>query len=72
VLEKRFRLLAPTMKGAPCRLDGVLDLEQFTRIVVDCILYYNSRHRWRMPATRRRASYGSGARTSRRRIKDLS
>jgi hypothetical protein len=30
-------------QGAPCRLDGVLDLEQFTRIVVDCILYYNSR-----------------------------
>lgn len=44
VLEKRFRLLAPTMAGAPCRLDGVLDLEQFTRIVVDCILYFNSRH----------------------------
>jgi hypothetical protein len=43
VLEKRFRLLAPTHEGAPCRLDGVMDLEQFTRIVVDCILYYNSR-----------------------------
>ena len=44
VLEKRFCLLAPNDEGAPCRLDGVLDLEQFTRIVVDCILYYNNRH----------------------------
>ncbi|MYM21122.1 hypothetical protein GTP46_00475 [Duganella sp. FT135W] len=44
VLEKRFRLLAPMMEGAPCRLDGVLDLEQFTRIVIDCVLYFNSRH----------------------------
>lgn len=43
VLEKRFRLLAPTAEGAPCRLDGVMDLDQFSRIVVDCILYYNSR-----------------------------
>lgn len=44
VLEKRFRLLAPDDDGAPCRLDGVLDLAQFTRIVIDCILYYNNRH----------------------------
>ena len=44
VLEKRFRLLAPDADGAPCRLDGVLDLAQFTRIVIDCILYYNNRH----------------------------
>lgn len=29
--------------GAPCRLDGVLDVAQFTRIVIDCVLYYNSR-----------------------------
>lgn len=43
VLEKRFRLLAPNAAGAPCRLDGVLDIGQFTRIVIDCILYYNSR-----------------------------
>jgi hypothetical protein len=43
VLEKRFRLLAPAMEGAPCRLDGVLDLGQFTRIVIDCILYFNGR-----------------------------
>lgn len=44
VLEKRFRLLGPNDDGAPCRLDGVLDLAQFTRIVIDCILYYNNRH----------------------------
>ena len=44
VLEKRFRLLAPGADGADCRLDGVLDLDQFTRIVIDCVLYYNSRH----------------------------
>jgi hypothetical protein len=44
VLEKRFRLLAPGAEGAACRLDGVLDLDQFTRIVIDCVLYYNSRH----------------------------
>lgn len=44
VLEKRFRLLAPDAEGADCRLDGVLDLDQFTRIVIDCVLYYNSRH----------------------------
>jgi len=43
VLEKRFRLLAPEMSGAPCRLDGVLDIEQFTRIVIDCVLYFNNR-----------------------------
>jgi hypothetical protein len=43
VLEKRFRLLAPNLHGAPCRLDGVLDLDQFTRIVIDCVLYYNNR-----------------------------
>jgi hypothetical protein len=43
VLDKRFRLLAPAAAGAPCRLDGVMDLDQFTRIVLDCILYYNNR-----------------------------
>jgi hypothetical protein len=43
VLEKRFRLLAPDAQGAPGRLDGVLDLDQFIRIVIDGILYYNSR-----------------------------
>jgi hypothetical protein len=31
------------MDGAPCRLDGVMDVDQFTRIVIDCILYYNNR-----------------------------
>jgi hypothetical protein len=44
VLARRFRLLAPDAHGAPCRLDGVLDVAQFTRIVIDCILYYNNRH----------------------------
>ncbi|MET0322617.1 MAG: Mu transposase C-terminal domain-containing protein, partial [Duganella sp.] len=44
VLERRFHLLAPDADGAPCRLDGVLDVDQFTRIVIDCILYYNNRH----------------------------
>jgi hypothetical protein len=43
VLEKRFHLMAPAMEGAPCRLDGVMDIDQFTRIVIDCILYYNNR-----------------------------
>ncbi|SDH16522.1 MULTISPECIES: helix-turn-helix domain-containing protein [unclassified Duganella] len=43
VLEKRFRLLPPAAPGAPCRLDGVMDVDQFTRIVIDCILYYNNR-----------------------------
>ena len=42
VLARRFRLLAPDADGAPCRLDGVLDLDQFTRIVIDCILYHNN------------------------------
>ncbi|MYM36022.1 hypothetical protein GTP38_16945 [Duganella sp. FT94W] len=43
LLDKRFGLLAPDAPGAPCRLDGVLDINQFTRIVIDCILYYNNR-----------------------------
>jgi hypothetical protein len=43
VFARRFRLLAPDAMGAPCRLDGVLDVAQFTRIVIDCILYYNNR-----------------------------
>jgi hypothetical protein len=43
VLEKRFRLLAPHADGQPCRLDGVLDLREFGRIVLDCVLYYNNR-----------------------------
>ncbi len=43
VLAKRFRLLTPGGEGQPCRLDGVMDIDQFNRIVVDCILYYNSR-----------------------------
>ncbi|KQQ32961.1 hypothetical protein ASF61_12785 [Duganella sp. Leaf126] len=48
VLARRFRLLAPELvqgahaAGKPCRLDGVLDVAQLTRIVIDCILYYNN------------------------------
>jgi hypothetical protein len=57
VLEKRFGLLpasttnmqanlpAGVPAGVPTAssaLDGVLDLRQFTRIVIDCILYYNN------------------------------
>lgn len=42
VLARRFRLLAPNADGAASRLDGVLDLEQFTRVVIDCVLYYNN------------------------------
>lgn len=43
VLEKRCRLLPPASVGEPSRLDGVLDIGQFTRLVIDCILYYNNR-----------------------------
>jgi len=43
VLEKRFRLLPPALDGSPSRLDGVLDLAQFTRIVIDCVLSHNAR-----------------------------
>ncbi|TFW24361.1 Mu transposase C-terminal domain-containing protein, partial [Duganella callida] len=43
LLARRFRLLPPGADGVPCRLDGVLDLDQFTRIVIDCVLYYNNR-----------------------------
>ncbi|MQA23329.1 Mu transposase C-terminal domain-containing protein [Rugamonas rivuli] len=43
VLARRFRLLTPDTAAAPSRLDGVLDLDQFTRIVIDAILYHNNR-----------------------------
>jgi hypothetical protein len=45
VLEKRVRLSpagAPSPLGS--RLDGVLDLGQFTRIVIDAVIYYNNHH----------------------------
>ena len=45
VLERRVRLspaAAPAAQGS-C-LDGVLDLEQFTRIVIEAVVYYNNRH----------------------------
>lgn len=43
-LERRFRLLAPDAAGAGngSRLDGMLDLEEFTRIVIDCALFHNN------------------------------
>ncbi|MGV7207907.1 Mu transposase C-terminal domain-containing protein [Oxalobacteraceae bacterium A2-2] len=44
VLGKRFVLGAPGAAAATSRLDGVLDLEQFTRIVIDAVVYYNNRH----------------------------
>ncbi|WP_348694897.1 Mu transposase C-terminal domain-containing protein [Duganella fentianensis] len=47
VLERRFRLLpasAPaTVPARPGRLDGVLDLDEFHQLLLDAILYYNSR-----------------------------
>ncbi len=43
VLEKRFRLLAPDARAMPGLLDGVLDLDQLHRLLVDAILYYNNR-----------------------------
>ncbi|MES2262348.1 MAG: Mu transposase C-terminal domain-containing protein [Pseudomonadota bacterium] len=47
-LEKRFELLPPGAADAPprtlCRpLDAVLDVDQFTRIVIDSVLHYNHR-----------------------------
>jgi putative transposase len=44
MLERRFHLLAPDAAGAGngSRLDGMLDLEEFTRIVIDCALFHNN------------------------------
>ena len=44
VLAKRFTLLRPDQAGKGSQLDGVLDVEQFTRIVIECVLYYNRHH----------------------------
>jgi putative transposase len=43
-LERRFRLLPHDAVGAAngSRLDGMLDLEEFTRIVIDCALFHNN------------------------------
>lgn len=59
IVEQRFRLLPAKFKayvpgyiqtdfrergGQDYRLDAVLDLDQFTRIVIECVLYYNNHH----------------------------
>jgi hypothetical protein len=59
IVEQRFRLLPAKFKpyvpgyiqcdfrergGTDYRLDAVLDLYQFTRIVIDCALHYNNHH----------------------------
>jgi len=43
VLERRFRLLPPAQQAAEGRLDGVLDLDECHRLLLDAILYYNTR-----------------------------
>lgn len=45
VLAKRV-LLSSIMAAAPqgSRLDGALDLDQFTRVVIEAVIYYNNRH----------------------------
>lgn len=62
IVEQRFRLLPAKFKpyvpgyiqcdfrergGKDYRLDAVLDLHQFTRIVIDCVLHYNNHHELR-------------------------
>ncbi len=59
VVEQRFRLLPSKFKpyvpgyidvdfrargGKDYRLDAVLDLDQFTQIIIECVLYYNNHH----------------------------
>lgn len=59
IVEQRFRLLPAKFKpfvpgyidvdyrargGKDYRLDAVLDLEQFTQIIIECVLYYNNHH----------------------------
>jgi hypothetical protein len=59
IVEQRFRLIPAKFKayvpgyievdyrargGKDYRLDAVLDLDQFTRIIIECILYYNNHH----------------------------
>ncbi|MBL0230045.1 MAG: DDE-type integrase/transposase/recombinase [Moraxellaceae bacterium] len=59
IVEQRFRLLPAKFKayvpgyiqpdfrargGQDYRLDALLDLDQFTRIVIECVLYYNNHH----------------------------
>lgn len=59
IVEQRFRLIPSKFKpyvpgyidvdyrargGKDYRLDAVLDLDQFTRIIIECVLYYNNYH----------------------------
>lgn len=59
IVEQRFRLLPAKFKpyvpgyidvdyrargGKDYRLDAVLDLDQFTQIIIECVLYYNNQH----------------------------
>lgn len=59
IVEQRFRLLPSKFKpyvpgyidvdfrargGKDYRLDAVLDLDQFTQIIIECVLYYNNQH----------------------------
>ncbi|PHV05673.1 hypothetical protein CSQ96_19780 [Janthinobacterium sp. BJB412] len=42
-LARRFNLLAPDEEGGANRLDGVLDLRQFKRVVLEAVLHHNRR-----------------------------
>ncbi|MDI1308928.1 MAG: transposase family protein [Methylotenera sp.] len=59
IVEQRFKLLPSKFKpyvpgyidvdyrirgGKDYRLDAVLDLDQFTKIIIECALYYNNHH----------------------------
>lgn len=59
IVEQRFKLLPAKFKphvpgyidvdyrargGKDYRLDAVLDLDQFTQIIIQCVLYYNNQH----------------------------
>ncbi len=59
IVEQRFRLIPSKFKpyvpgyididyrargGKDYRLDAVLDLDQFTQIIIECVLYYNNNH----------------------------
>lgn len=59
IVEQRFRLLPSKFKkfvpgyiepdfrqrgGTDYRLDAVLDLDDFTRVVIECVLHYNNHH----------------------------
>ena len=59
IVEQRFRLLPAKFKGfvpgyietdyrqrgaSDYRLDAVLDLDEFTKIIIECVLYYNNHH----------------------------